>query len=230
MTGGAFCRCATARSRCRGRATGAPPSPHPISDWWCRCRWHASHANPLDGWQAAQDWPEDLGAGAVLRRYLRFLVAELDAEGHLAASSRAARSAATMLTDLLLDAVQDRSVVTGGRSMPEAGTRHVLRAEEPMRARLEEDISVASLAAELGIGTRALQLSFQRHRGATPRGVLAALRLDSAHQRLSAAAPGETVTSIALECGLPHLGRFAAQYRARFGEPPSVTLARALRR
>jgi transcriptional regulator GlxA family with amidase domain len=138
--------------------------------------------------------------------------------------------AATMLTDLLLDAVQHRSVGTAGRSIPEAGTRHIRRAEEAIRPRLGEDISVAALVVELGGRTRGLQLSFQRHCGATPRGVIAALRLDAAHRWLSAAVSGETVISIALKCGLPHLGRFAAQYRVRFVKPQSVTLERALRR
>jgi hypothetical protein len=37
-------------------------------------------ANRLDGWRPTWDWPEDLGAAAVLRRYLSFLVAELDSD------------------------------------------------------------------------------------------------------------------------------------------------------
>jgi len=31
------------------------------------------------------------------------------------------------------------------------------------------------------------------------------------------------VTKVALDCGFSHLGRFAAQYRAQFGELPSQT-------
>lgn len=185
-------------------------------------------ANPLDWWAPARDWPDEPGPAATLRRYLRYLVAELDADAEFAASRRAMRSAAMMLTDLMLDALSERQLAA--RPMAEAGARHVLRAEEAIRAKLGEDLSVAALAAELQVSTRALQLSFKRHRGAAPRDVIAALRLDAAHRRLTTAEPAETVTSIALDCGLHHFGRFAARYRARFGEPPSATLARTQRR
>jgi transcriptional regulator GlxA family with amidase domain len=94
-----------------------------------------------------------------------------------------------------------------------------------MRARLGEELTVPALAAELGIGTRALQLAFRAHRGVSPRDVIAGLRLDAAHARLRAATPADSVTRIALDCGITHLGRFAARYRERFGEAPSETLA-----
>lgn len=35
--------------------------------------------------------------------------------------------------------------------------------------------------------------------------------------------PGETVTSIAIECGFDHPSRFARGYRELFGETPSRT-------
>ena len=53
--------------------------------------------------------------------------------------------------------------------------------------------------------------------------------LTEAHHRLRLAEPGErSVTEIALDLGLTHLGRFALQYRAIFGESPSRTLAYSL--
>ena len=51
--------------------------------------------------------------------------------------------------------------------------------------------------------------------------------LTKAHQRLQLAESGEqSVTEIASDIGLTHLGRFAVQYRELFGECPSKTLAR----
>ena len=38
---------------------------------------------------------------------------------------------------------------------------------------------------------------------------------------------GVTVSDIASRCGFPHLGRFSSQYRQRYGERPSQTLARS---
>lgn len=50
-------------------------------------------------------------------------------------------------------------------------------------------------------------------------------RLAAARKRLLLATPPETVTSIALDCGFDHLGRFALGYRQLFGESPSRTAA-----
>ena len=51
------------------------------------------------------------------------------------------------------------------------------------------------------------------------------LRLDRARQMLMDA-PDMGVTRVALDCGFGHLGKFAAAYRARFGEAPSETARR----
>ena len=45
-------------------------------------------------------------------------------------------------------------------------------------------------------------------------------------QHLLVARPTETVTSVAFDWGFSHLGRFAALYKACFGEQPSETLRR----
>jgi AraC-like DNA-binding protein len=49
--------------------------------------------------------------------------------------------------------------------------------------------------------------------------------LDVSRRRLLRADPAvTTVSRIAAECGLPHLGRFARRYKQQFGESPSTTL------
>ena len=87
-------------------------------------------------------------------------------------------------------------------------------------------VGVREIARELGISPRHLQSGFRRHVGATPHQFLRDCRLDEAHRLLSAAAPGQTTTTIAYECGFGHLGAFAHDYRSRFGETPSETLRR----
>ena len=51
------------------------------------------------------------------------------------------------------------------------------------------------------------------------------LRLDKVRAELAASAggPGSGVREVAQKYGFLHLGHFAAQYRARFGERPSET-------
>jgi transcriptional regulator GlxA family with amidase domain len=60
-----------------------------------------------------------------------------------------------------------------------------------------------------------------------PRDMLLRFRLERARERLLKPGPTDTVTSIALDCGFAHLGRFPAAYRIAFGELPAETLARA---
>ncbi|MFG1922383.1 AraC family transcriptional regulator [Cryptosporangium sp. NPDC048952] len=90
--------------------------------------------------------------------------------------------------------------------------------------------TTATLAARVGIGERTLQLAFARQVGAPPMAYLRRVRLELARDQLLAAAPdgGLTVLDVAIGCGFGHAGRFAAGYRARFGESPSATLRRAV--
>jgi AraC-like DNA-binding protein len=101
-------------------------------------------------------------------------------------------------------------------------------AVDHIEATPEGTLSVGDLARVAGVGERALQLAFRRHLGTTPGAYLRQVRLERAHADLLAARPedGTTVTDIALLHGFAHGGRFAAAYRQRFGEPPSVTLQR----
>jgi AraC-like DNA-binding protein len=81
------------------------------------------------------------------------------------------------------------------------------------------------VAAELGIGIRALQAGFRRQVGYSPRQYLIRCRLDLARARLLSPAPLDTVSSIAIDCGFLNLGLFASRYRRTYGELPSQTLA-----
>jgi AraC-like DNA-binding protein len=51
------------------------------------------------------------------------------------------------------------------------------------------------------------------------------VRLEAVRKELRALERDDegTVSSVAHNWGFVHLGRFAAQYRDRFGEPPSTT-------
>jgi transcriptional regulator GlxA family with amidase domain len=83
------------------------------------------------------------------------------------------------------------------------------------------------LATEVHLSVRALQEGFRRHVGMAPMAYLRTVRLRRAHTALKDANPAETtVQAVAVSLGLLHQGRFAAQYRAVFGEMPSETLHR----
>lgn len=94
-------------------------------------------------------------------------------------------------------------------------------AEEFMQENFARPLSMTDVAEACGMGIRALQSTFRRCEGTTPRKCLAVIRLDHAHLRLLA---GEkSITEVALDCGFVHLGRFSKEYWRRFGELPSQT-------
>lgn len=103
----------------------------------------------------------------------------------------------------------------------------VRQAEEIMRAHWDEPLSMLDLAQQLGVSLRSLQLAFKLvHDGKSPRDYFNRVRLEQARVRLMLAKDSENVTTIAVDCGFFHLGRFSQTYARVFGERPSDTLAR----
>ena len=85
-----------------------------------------------------------------------------------------------------------------------------------------ERLRVPEIAAALGVSERTIRNDFERLFGIAPVRFLKLRRMQAARRALLA---GEAnVTRIAVEHGFYAFGRFAAEYRAVFGEPPSQTL------
>ncbi|WP_312030392.1 helix-turn-helix domain-containing protein [Actinomycetospora sp. TBRC 11914] len=103
---------------------------------------------------------------------------------------------------------------------------HVRRAMEFIERHAQDDITIAEIAGASRVGPRALQVAFRRHRDQTPVEYLRWVRLESAHRDLVAAdrARGDSVAAIATRWRFHHLGRFAEQYRRRYGARPGTTL------
>jgi AraC-like DNA-binding protein len=162
-----------------------------------------------------------------LSDYLDFLLSQLDQPQEAAPSERVIAGMAALVRDLLADWLVETTAETGvgDRAIGKFAAR-VRRAEEIMRSRIEEPLSVADLAQELGLSLRSLQLAFHTVHGEGPRARLAQIRLELARAALLAAEPPRQVTEIALDCGFTHLSRFAEAYQRAFGERPSETLAR----
>jgi AraC-like DNA-binding protein len=164
-------------------------------------------------------------AASALRNYMHFVVRELTQADSPLHRPAAARAASALILDLAAELdLFDRPADPGEIPVGEA---RVKEAEEIMWHRFQDPLTVEEIARLVGIGPRALQLAFRARRGMAPRAALAAFRLERARSLMLAAGPGTNVTNIALQCGFLHFGRFAAAYRARFGESPSETLRRA---
>ncbi|TXD00247.1 AraC family transcriptional regulator [Streptomyces sp. ISID311] len=90
-----------------------------------------------------------------------------------------------------------------------------------------EPLTVEEIAEAVGVGVRSLQAGFRRFAETTPMSYLRDVRLSRVHSELLAADPGSvSVTEVAARWSFLHAGRFAVQYRERFGEKPSTTLSR----
>lgn len=116
---------------------------------------------------------------------------------------------------------------------PSAVDRHdahpatLRRATEYIEGNAQRDITIKDIAEAAGVTTRAVQLSFRRYLDTTPTTYLRKVRLDYVRAGLIDGSPElTTVTSIAGRWGFSNFGRFAAQYRAEFGELPGQTLRR----
>ncbi len=181
----------------------------------------ASRARPLLG---ADMLPVRGTSARRLSDYIEFLLSDLD---HPPPSDRVIAGIAALVRDLIADWLGEAPAETEADDR-RTGTdaARVRRAEEIMRARIDEPMSVADLARELGLSLRSLQLAFHNVHGEGPRARLTRARLELARAALLAAGPSRQVTSVALDCGFTHLGRFAEAYLRAYGERPSDTLAR----
>ncbi len=117
----------------------------------------------------------------------------------------------------------DRMAVPAAHSNP---SRLVRRACALMRDHHDERLTVGDVAEALGVSIRTLQECFRRELDTTITTYLRSCRLDAVHAALAAGGAETSVTAVALEHGFAHMGRFAGEYRARFGESPSATLRR----
>jgi AraC-like DNA-binding protein len=106
--------------------------------------------------------------------------------------------------------------------------RDVRRAVEYIHAHASEPIALGDLARASGVAGRTLLQHFHNVHGQSPIRYLRNHRLRRVREEiLEGKAP--SVSAAALRWGFSHFGRFASAYRARFGESPSATLARARR-
>jgi AraC-like DNA-binding protein len=103
-----------------------------------------------------------------------------------------------------------------------AASARFARAESFLLENATEQITVADVAAAAGLSVRGLQDTFQRHHGIAPLTYLRGIRLLLAREHLQTS-PTASVAEVARAAGFAHLGRFAAAYRAEFGELPRQT-------
>jgi len=165
------------------------------------------------------------GHGASLIRLLLFLCLELDAPDSLVEfAPHSVQHIEQGIIAALLEGqphnytgeMQDRV-----RRIPAAVVR---RAEEFIIAHLNDPLTIGDIAAAAGVSARSLHRNFRLHRGYSPMDFLRLARLERVRAEFETGRQNITVTSIAMDYGFFHLGRFAHFYKRRYGESPCKTL------
>lgn len=98
------------------------------------------------------------------------------------------------------------------------------RADDYLRSRRSEPVSIAELCAATGARERTLHVACREHLGLPPAAYLRTLRLHGARRDLRELGQTTTVTDTATRWGFFHFGEFAGAYRRLFGESPSQTV------
>lgn len=164
------------------------------------------------------------GPGLALMQLVETACDGLRGDAPLRQSPLALASLGDAITHLILEAAPHRYSALLATPAPLPAPRHVKWAIEFMHAHISEPISINDIAAAARVSVRTLQQGFRQFRMTTPMAYLHEIRLTAAHQDLMNTDEAQSVADIALKWGFTHLGRFAADYKKRFGILPSQTL------
>jgi AraC-like DNA-binding protein len=150
---------------------------------------------------------------------------------HLSASAPAAlanegvrRQYARTLMEILLSSAPNSFSSSLHEPVNRAAAWHVRRARDYVHEHLSESMSVAEIAATVGVTPRTLQNGFRKAFNLTPAEYIRRTRIEVLHQTLLAADANQGVTDLMMNLGIVNFGRYAQYYRERFGVAPSTTL------
>ncbi|MFF2319287.1 AraC family transcriptional regulator [Arthrobacter sp. NPDC058097] len=189
-----------------------------------------AHAGKLIGQAVDEEIRFDLtfdltaGPGRALLATTSFLYAELARQGGIAAFPAATLEfESAVMTQILMTVPNQFTPLLCSRP-EQSGPSKIRELVEYIDLHAAEDITTADLVARAGVSARALQAGFRDVVGASPITYLRNVRLDRVHRELSMGTG--SVSDIAARWHFYHPGRFASQYRERFGVLPSENLQR----
>ena len=168
----------------------------------------------------------EAGHGRSLAQYLMMAVRDIDNAAAMPWTGAMMTAFAQFIMTMVLT-VQPHNYTAALRRLDRPpAPRDVKRAIDYMQANLDASITIADIIAVAGVPGRTLFKHFRDFKGMSPMQYLRNARFDRVRRSLLLGEPAECVTSIAMEAGFMHMGRFAVDYRRRFGESPSETLRR----
>ena len=103
----------------------------------------------------------------------------------------------------------------------------IQRTEAYIEANWDQPLTFEAISDAVGVSIRSIFHAFRVKRGYSPMTFLKQIRLARARDMLRRTGADNSVTEVAFRCGFQSHGHFAKEYKRRFGELPSDTLARA---
>lgn len=168
-------------------------------------------------------------SGAGWLRAVRFFQNEIDQRGGFFDYPKAIRGFEENLIESLLYAQQHNYSRLILEQEPTVAPAHVKRVENYILQNADQVITMEELTRISQTSARSLFAGYRKYRGISPMKFLRTVRLDRARSELQQSVSGASVTDIAGRWCFVQLGRFAADYKRRFGELPSETLRRSSR-
>ncbi|MFD9960028.1 AraC family transcriptional regulator [Amycolatopsis sp. NPDC058986] len=172
------------------------------------------------------DLPLDLAEprGSAVRLLIGSLIEQLDSDDPLFQREELRRNQLRCIVTALLLA-QPHTHTATLRGVGQTPHPRALRAAIAfVEDNLSEPISLGRIAEAAGCSARTVSSAFRGKLGTSPMSYVRNLRLDRIHHDILSTDDG--IGDIAYRWGVTHLGRFASDYRARFGELPSTTASR----
>jgi AraC-like DNA-binding protein len=127
-------------------------------------------------------------------------------------------------------AMEASALVESGAGARNLRASAVARACRFIDSHLAKPMTLADLSRHCGAGVRTLEYGFRQFYDTTPIGFIKSQRLTRTHNALTECClQVAAISGIAKRLGFTHMGQYAQDYRALFGESPSMTLQRAQR-
>lgn len=178
--------------------------------------------------QHAIQFPSELdlknGANAVFKRTVFFILNEIERKEYTEYHPAYVKMFDQMLLSATLSLphnLNSKLFTEKGRALAPSV---VITAEEYIEANLTEAITIAALLTICKCSKSSLFAAFQNSRDYSPMEFVMERRLQRARRELCHKANCKSVSTVAMDSGFTHLGRFSQTYKRRFGESPSESL------
>lgn len=147
---------------------------------------------------------------------------------NLISEQHGAELATSVADQMVYYSVRDASVdqLVGLHSRQVGRNQHLSKAIQKMMDSIEQPVSTAAIADEIGISKRQLERLFGRYLNCSPKRYFLEMRINRARNLLMQT--DMSVTNVAVACGFESSQHFSKVYKTAFGIVPSKQQARAV--